>query len=134
MSVNKLPGAVYVAALAASLLLGAGLSGCSTKAQTDSAPSVGATNLQKQLNGSGTASKSALGVTPKQQLEDALLERLAASSDQAPDTVDCTGDLQATTGQTTECTVSTDLAGQVYIVTVTTVDGDTVNFDYAPKP
>ena len=133
MSVNKSHSAA-VAALAAALLLGAGLSGCSTKAQTNSTPSASATNLQKQLAGSGTASKSALGVTPKQQLEDALLERLAADADQAPDTVDCLGDLQATTGQTIECTVATDLAGQVYIVTVTTVDGDTVNFDYAPKP
>jgi len=26
------------------------------------------------------------------------------------------------------------LAGQVYLVTVTTVDSDNVNFNYAPKP
>jgi len=134
MRVNNSHGAACLAALAAAILLGAGLSGCSTKDQTNSTPSAGATDLQKQLTGSGTASKSALGVTPKQQLEDALLERLAAGADQAPDTVDCVGDLEATTGQTVECTVATDLAGQVYIVTVTTVDGDTVNFDYAPKP
>ena len=124
----------YVAAIAAAGLLGAGLSGCSAKSQTDSAPSASATNLQQQLSGSGTAPKSALGVTPKQQLEDTLLERLAAGGGQEPDTVDCVGDLQAMPGGTVECTVATDLAGQVYIVTVTTVEGDTVNFDYAPKP
>ena len=124
----------YVAAIAAAGLLGAGLCGCSAKSQTDSAPSASATNLQQQLSGSGNAPKSALGVTPKQQLEDTLLERLAAGGGQEPDTVDCVGDLQAMPGGTVECTVATDLAGQVYIVTVTTVEGDTVNFDYAPKP
>jgi len=140
MSVNKSHGAACMAALAAALLLSPGLSGCSKKADTTSTPSASATsspsatNLQKQLSGSGTAAKSALGVTPKQQLEDALLEELAANGGQAPDTVDCVGDLQATTGQTIECTVSTDLAGQVYLVTVTTVDADNVNYNYAPKP
>jgi uncharacterized protein with beta-barrel porin domain len=124
----------YVAAIAAAGLLGAGLSGCSVKSQTDSTPSASATNLQQQLSGSGVAPKSALGVTPKQQLEDTLLERLAAGGGQEPDTVDCVGDLQAQPGGTVECTIATDLAGQVYIVTVTTVEGDMVNFDYAPKP
>jgi uncharacterized protein with beta-barrel porin domain len=131
--VNKSHGAACAATLALAGLLGGGLSSCSTKAQTNSTPSASATDLQ-QLSGSGTAAASASGVTPKQQLEDALLERLAAGSDQAPDTVDCLGDLQATAGQTIECTVSTDLAGQVYVVTVTSVDSDTVNFTYAPKP
>ena len=137
---NKSHGAACMAALAAALLLGAGLSGCSKKAETTSTPSASATSSpsatdpQNQLSGSGTAAKSALGVTPKQQLEDALLEELAANGGQAPDTVDCVGDLQATTGQTIECTVSTDLAGQVYLVTVTTVDADNVNYNYAPKP
>jgi len=140
MSVNKSHGAACMAALAAALLLSPGLSGCSKKAETASTPSASATsspsatNLQKQPTGSGTAAKSSLGVTPKQQLEDALLEELAADGGQAPDTVDCVGDLQATTGQTIECTVATDLAGQVYLVTVTTVDSDNVNFNYAPKP
>ena len=137
---NKSHGAACMAALAAALLLGAGLSGCSKKAETTSTPSASATSSpsatdpQNQLSGSGTAAKSALGVTPKQQLEDALLEELAANGGQAPDTVDCVGDLQATTGQTIECTVSTDLAGQVYLVTVTTVDADNVNYNYAPTP
>jgi uncharacterized protein with beta-barrel porin domain len=131
--VNKSHGAACAATLAVAVLLGVGLSSCSTKAQTSSTPSASATDLQ-QLSGSGTAATSASGVTPKQQLEDALLERLAAGSDQAPDTVDCVGDLQATAGQAIECTVSTDLAGQVYVVTVTSVDSDTVNFNYAPKP
>ena len=137
---NKSHGAACMAALAAALLLGAGLSGCSKKAETTSTPSASATSSpsatdpQNQLSGSGTAATSALGVTPKQQLEDALLEELAANGGQAPDTVDCVGDLQATTGQTIECTVSTDLAGQVYLVTVTTVDADNVNYNYAPKP
>ena len=105
---NKSHGAACMAALAAALLLGAGLSGCSKKAETTSTPSASATSSpsatdpQNQLSGSGTAAKSALGVTPKQQLEDALLEELAANGGQAPDTVDCVGDLQATTGQTIE--------------------------------
>ena len=131
---NKSHGAACAATLALAVLLGGGLSSCSTKAQTNSTPSASATDPQNQLSGSGTAAKSALGVTPKQQLEDALLEELAANGGQAPDTVDCVGDLQATTGQTIECTVSTDLAGQVYLVTVTTVDADNVNYNYAPKP
>jgi|GEM_PF-4080502 len=140
MSVNKSHGVACMAALAAALLLSPGLSGCSKKAETTSTPSASATgsgsatNLQKQLTGSGTASKSALGITPQQQLEDTLLETLAAAGGQEPDTVDCAGDLQAKPGGTVECTVATDLAGQVYLVTVTTVEGDTVSFDYAPKP
>ena len=134
MILTKSHGAACMSALAAALLLSAGLSGCSKKAETTSTPSASATNLQQQLTGSGTAAKSPPGVTPKQQLEDALLEELAADGGQAPDTVDCVGDLQATTGQTIECTVSTDLAGQVYLVTVTTVDADNVNYNYAPKP
>jgi len=140
MSVTKSHGAACMAALTAALLLSPGLSGCSKKAETTSTPSASATgsasatSVQQQLTGSGTAPKSALGVTPKQQLEDTLLERLAASGGQEPDTVDCVGDLQAQPGGTVECTVATDLAGQVYLVTVTTVEADTVNFAYAPKP
>ena len=126
---KKLSGGTCAAVLAVASLLSAGLSGCSAKVETSSTPSADAADPQKDLSGQSVA-----GVLPKQQLEDMLLERLAANQNQPPDTVDCASDLQAKTGNTVECTVATDLAGQVYLVTVTTVEGDTVNFAYEVKP
>jgi hypothetical protein len=135
--VNKTHGAVCAAALALAGLLGGGLSGCSTKVDTDKTPSVTkveATTVDNDVTPEPTKDQVAPGVLDKQQLEDMLLERVASDTGQTPDTVDCLGDLVAQPGETVECTVATDLAGQVYIVTTTTVEGDTVNFDYAPKP
>ena len=78
-----------------------------------------------------------LAVTPvasKQQVEDMLMERLAADAAGPPESVACVDDVVAKAGNTVECVVTAAGTDQNFLVTVTTVDGDTVNFDYAAQP
>lgn len=78
-----------------------------------------------------------LDVTPvasKQQVEDMLMERLAADAAGPPDSVACVDDVVAKAGNTVECVVTAAGTDQNFLVTVTTVDGDTINFDYAAQP
>ena len=49
-------------------------------------------------------------------------------------TVACPGDLTGTVGTTMTCTVTTDANTSEVLLTVTTVDGDTVNFDIEDVP
>lgn len=78
-----------------------------------------------------------LDVTPiatKQQLEGMLMERLAADAAGPPESVTCADDVVAEAGNTVECVVTTASGDQDFLVTITTVDGDVVNFDYAAQP
>lgn len=77
---------------------------------------------------------SVLLVLDKEQVRDLLTEKIASDAGAPPESVECMGDVIAKVGSVVECDVTTDEAAQPFNVTVTTVDGDTVNFDYAPKP
>lgn len=72
-------------------------------------------------------------VLPQDQVQDLLLGRLAASSGQVPDSVDCAGDLVGEPDNTLECVVTYGEKPTTYVLTVTGVDGGTVNFSYAIK-
>ncbi|MGY4712160.1 DUF4333 domain-containing protein [Mycolicibacterium sp. CBM1] len=72
-------------------------------------------------------------VLPKQQAESSLLDQLAAQLNRRPDSADCAGDLEGKTGNTLDCTVVAGDEKQVFTLTVTTVDGNRINYNYAPK-
>lgn len=104
---TKVAAAVSVAA--AFSLLGGGLTGCSVKVETNSTPSVGAADLQKDLN----ERLSAAGMTVK--------------------SVTCKDDLVGEVGKTAGCAVEFSENNTVEAVfTATKVDGSTVNFDILP--
>ncbi|MFF0544551.1 DUF4333 domain-containing protein [Nocardia thailandica] len=67
-------------------------------------------------------------------VEEAELERsvsatLAEQAGQVPDRIDCPGDLDGTVGTTMRCTLTAGADTLGVTVTVTSVDGDTVNYD-----
>lgn len=73
-------------------------------------------------------------VATKGQVQDMLKEKMAADSGTGPEDVACVDDVVAKAGNTVECVVTGGGSRQNYIVTVTTIENDTVNFDYAPRP
>ena len=103
--------AAGTAAIAAIGLLGAGLSGCSgsAKVETKSTPSVSAADLQASLT-----------------------DRFS-SADTPPQSVTCTDDLVGEVGKTSICDVTfSDTNSVQAVVTVTSVDDKTVNYDVSP--
>lgn len=72
-------------------------------------------------------------VLPKEQVENSLLDQLGAQLGHRPDSADCAGDLEGKTGTTVDCTVVAGAETQDFTLTVTTVDGDRINYSYAPK-
>ncbi len=73
-------------------------------------------------------------VATKQQVQDMLKQKMAADSGTEPEDVACVDDIVAKAGNTVECVVTGGGSNQSYIVTVTTIENDTVNFDYTAKP
>lgn len=69
-------------------------------------------------------------VLPKAKLQDSLLDQVAEQLGQRPDRVDCPGDLAGKPGTAMECTV--DVAGESmkFALTVTSTDGDRINYTY----
>jgi len=53
---------------------------------------------------------------------------------QHPDSATCTSDLEGKPGNTVECTTVTAGQTQTYVLTVTTVQGDSITYKYAVKP
>lgn len=69
----------------------------------------------------------------RQQVQDVLGEKLAAQTGLEIESVECSADLPAKVGGTVDCSAaSTDGQSQGYTVTVTSVEGDSVNFDFQP--
>lgn len=103
--------AAGTAALAAVALLGAGLTGCSGSVSvgTKSTPSVSAADLQKNLTDQ------------------------FASASPPPTSVTCTDDLVGEVGKKATCdVVFSDTNAIQAVVTVSSVDGSTVNYDITP--
>ena len=63
------------------------------------------------------------------QLEEDITRQLERTSGNAPDAVDCPGDLQAENGNEIECTVTRGDQERAVTVTVTGVSGNSVDFD-----
>ncbi|OYN75340.1 DUF4333 domain-containing protein [Mycolicibacterium sphagni] len=73
-----------------------------------------------------------LPVLEKAQVEGSLLDQLAAQLGRRPDSADCTGDLEGKVDNTVTCTVVAGQETQDFKITVTKVDGDRIDFNYAP--
>lgn len=78
-------------------------------------------------------SYAVLPVLGRQQVEGLLADRLAADTGQRPDRADCVGDLLGRVGATVDCTVLSGGQTQQMTLTVAKVDGDAIDFGYAPK-
>lgn len=73
-----------------------------------------------------------IGGDPKiaeSDLEESVQQTLAEQVGQTPDAIDCPDDLQGTVGQTMRCTLTAGGETLGLTVTVTSVEGDTVNYD-----
>jgi Domain of unknown function (DUF4333) len=70
---------------------------------------------------------------PKPQVEAALLDRLQQQLGARPDSAACTDNLEGKPGNSINCQVTTRGEAKTYVVTVTTVDGSTINFSSTPK-
>lgn len=73
-------------------------------------------------------------VATKQQLQDMLKAKMAADTGTEPENIACVDDVVAKAGNTVECVVTEAGADKTYLVTVTTIEDETVNFDYAEQP
>lgn len=101
--------AAITAAIGSLVLLGTGLTGCSGSVETKSTPSVSAADLQSNLT-----------------------DRFSSDST-PPQSVTCKDDLVGEVGKTATCDVMfSDTNSVQAVVTVTSVDGKTVNYDISP--
>lgn len=76
---------------------------------------------------------SLIPVLSQEQAQDSLLDQLEAKLGQRPDSADCSGNLEGKPGNTIDCTVVAGSETQDFTLTVTGVDGDTINYNFAPK-
>lgn len=72
-------------------------------------------------------------VASKQQVQDLLMQKLAADG-QSAEAVECVDDVVAKEGTSVECTVINGGQSQPVVVTVTSANGDIIEFDYSAKP
>jgi hypothetical protein len=75
---------------------------------------------------------SLVPVLPKAVVESSLLFQLRQVG-QHPDSASCADDIQGKVGNTDECMVTTAGRNQVYILTVTAVQGENITYKYTPK-
>jgi hypothetical protein len=69
----------------------------------------------------------------KPQLEAAVLDRLEQESGKRPESAACTDNLEGRQSTFVDCLVVAGGEGKTYVVTVTTVDRNRINFSVAPK-
>jgi hypothetical protein len=72
-------------------------------------------------------------VLTKAEVESSLLNELEIQQ-QRPDSARCSGNLEGRPGNTVECTVVTGPDTTSFILMVTTVEGDKINYSYTPRP
>lgn len=72
-------------------------------------------------------------VLAKAKLQESLLDQLAEQLGQRPETADCPGDLAGKPGTTMECTVDIGGESMKFVLTVTSTDGDRINYSYESK-
>ncbi|MEU2252099.1 DUF4333 domain-containing protein [Nocardia xishanensis] len=68
------------------------------------------------------------------ELEKSVKQTLTEQVGQTPDAIDCPGDLAGKVGTTMRCTLAAGGDTLGLTVTVTSVEGDTVNYDVAVDP
>ncbi len=69
----------------------------------------------------------------KGDVENSLLDQLQQQLGQRPDSASCADDLQGAPNATLDCDVVAGSQTQTFTLTVTTVDGSKINYDFAPK-
>lgn len=72
-------------------------------------------------------------VLTKAEVEVSLLDELAAHLAARPDSAVCAGNLEGRPGTTVDCTVVVGPDSAAFTLTVTAVDGTTIDYSYAPK-
>lgn len=73
-------------------------------------------------------------VLTKAEVESSLLNDLAIQTRRRPDSARCSGNLEGRPANTVECTVVTGPDTASFILMVTTVEGDKINYTYTPGP
>ena len=76
-----------------------------------------------------SASTGGPATVSKTDVADQISTKVAAQSGQKPDSVSCPRDLKATVGATVDCAMTTGGQNDAVNVTVTSVNGSSVNFD-----
>lgn len=69
----------------------------------------------------------------KMEVETSLLNDLARHLKRRPESATCTGDLEGRPGNTVDCAVVDGPEHAAFILTVTSVDGDNIDYSYAPR-
>ncbi len=72
-------------------------------------------------------------VLPKEEVESSLLDELESQVGQRPDSAECSGDLEGKPSKTVDCTIVAGPETASFTLTVTTVEGSTINYSYEPK-
>ena len=72
-------------------------------------------------------------VLTKEQVQESLLDELANQLGQRPDSAECSDNLEGKPGNTIECKVTAGTEKQDFVLTVSNVDGDKINYRYDPK-
>ena len=73
-------------------------------------------------------------VLTKAEVESSLLNELEIQTRRRPDSARCSGNLEGRPGNTVECTVVSGPDTASFILMVTTVEGDKINYSYTPRP
>jgi len=73
-------------------------------------------------------------VLTKAEVESSLLNELEIQTRRRPDSARCSGNLEGRPGNSVECTVVTGPDTASFILMVTTVEGDKINYSYTPRP
>lgn len=74
-----------------------------------------------------------LPLLTESEVEGSLLDELATHLGSRPDSADCAADLQGKPGNTVDCVVVAGPETATFTLTVTTVDGDRIDYTYAAK-
>ncbi|TRW79009.1 DUF4333 domain-containing protein [Mycolicibacterium sp. 018/SC-01/001] len=74
-----------------------------------------------------------LPLLTKAEVETSLLDELAARVNKRPDSAVCAGNLEGRIGNSVDCTVVSGPERAELRLTVTAVDGTTIDYSYAPK-
>jgi hypothetical protein len=72
-------------------------------------------------------------VLAKSDVEASLLQEVGQQLEQEPDSATCSGDLEGKTGNTVDCAVASGTDSGDFVLTVTSVDGDKINYSYEPR-
>ena len=73
-------------------------------------------------------------VLTKEEVASSLLDEFEQQSGRRPDRAECTGNLEGKPGNNVDCTVVTGSQTAQFTLTVTTVDGGSIKYSYAPHP